>query len=242
MTSSGQILDCNLLSSPPWVCLRTAVACAPKPGYLVHLFFAGLHPQYVTCSPHRLSMVIVTSSAYILINKYIRGVLKVGKTKHFHCTAGIPKEYHKSSQILLESLSEPLLDVTLAPLASFAYELPVLLFDLEGPPPRASAPRPGLLPKALHQGATESASSKRAWQRKPRRGDMGGHANQYFTSSATGCWSMGTGWQRAADKSSIESEDGVDSVLRLGLLGRLWPPSRLTLELLLVVEVIKSRL
>jgi len=28
---------------------------------------------------------------------------------------------------------------------------------------------------------------------KPRRGDMGGHANQYFTSSAAGWWSMGTG-------------------------------------------------
>lgn len=34
---------------------------------------------------------------------------------------------------------------------------------------------------------------------KPRRGDMGGHANQYFTSSTTGWWSMGTGWWGAAN-------------------------------------------
>lgn len=33
---------------------------------------------------------------------------------------------------------------------------------------------------------------------KPRRGDMGGHANQYFTSSDSGWWRKGTGWQGAA--------------------------------------------
>lgn len=34
---------------------------------------------------------------------------------------------------------------------------------------------------------------------KPRRGDMGGHANQYFTSSATGWWGMGAGCRGVAD-------------------------------------------
>lgn len=34
---------------------------------------------------------------------------------------------------------------------------------------------------------------------KPRRGDMGGHANQYFTSSATGWWSTGTGGRGATN-------------------------------------------
>ena len=34
---------------------------------------------------------------------------------------------------------------------------------------------------------------------KPLRGDMGGHANQYFTSSAAACWSVGTEGQGAAN-------------------------------------------
>lgn len=34
---------------------------------------------------------------------------------------------------------------------------------------------------------------------KPRRGEMGGHVNQYFTSSATDWWSMGTERQGAAN-------------------------------------------
>lgn len=34
---------------------------------------------------------------------------------------------------------------------------------------------------------------------KPRRGYMGGHANQYFKSSDAGWWSMGTGWRDASN-------------------------------------------
>lgn len=34
---------------------------------------------------------------------------------------------------------------------------------------------------------------------KPMRGDMGGHANQYFTSSATAWWSKGTEGRGAAN-------------------------------------------
>lgn len=44
---------------------------------------------------------------------------------------------------------------------------------------------------------------------KPLRGDMGGHANQYFTSSATAWWSMGTEGRDAAN--TVIDSDGERS-------------------------------
>lgn len=59
---------------------------------------------------------------------------------------------------------------------------------------------------------------------KPRRGDMGGHPNQYFTSSATGWWSMGTEWRGAADTVIDLDRKTRTGGLVLGLCGCMLHP------------------